>query len=145
MFPFSISFTKSLGVKCTHVDIERIMSHIQIFIEKKTGEDIEINRCSLTFKSKPFNFRWNTNIMVPIERGRFELQIGKEESSLKYTFYMYRLLVIAAILSIPFGLIESNILISLFAFLWLGGMNWLLAIIRHNIMLDDLIQEINSL
>jgi hypothetical protein len=120
------------------------MSYIENFITKKTAEDVIIDRNELTFKSSFFRMRWNTNIMVTIEKGKFNLIDNGNESVLTYEIFMYRILAIVAVISIVM-VVSTQPWFGFVCLAWLGGMNWITSIIRHRNMLSDIAIGVDNL
>lgn len=144
-FPFTIKFKKCFQVKLTETDKELALRYIEDFIEKKSAENIIICGNELTFYSNFFTMRWNTNIMSLIEKGMFHIINDENGCILSYEFFMYRFFVIVAIMSVVMGFFSKNIWVSFACFALLGGVNWVIAIIRHRIMFGNIITGIDSL
>ena len=144
IFPFTISYTRRLSKKLSDNETARALNQIKTIIEKKTAEDIEIKKDSLTFKVSLFGLRWNWNVMVPIEKGQFNLVTSDNTTTLTYEFFMYRMLIITSIMSIFGGLVSGQIGVGIFFFTVLFGLNWITALIRHNGLIDDIAWEINE-
>lgn len=142
VFPFSIKFSRRLKHNIALSDTNTILNYIEDFIAERTGEDITIQENRLTFSSTYFKMRWSTNIMAPIEKGEFKLINDERGSKLTYTFFMYRLFIGIAILSVFMAAVSKEFRIGVLCFAWLGGMNWAIAIIRHFNMLDDIVYGI---
>lgn len=84
------------------------------------------------------------DILGPIEKGEFKITQGNGGIVLTYEFFMFRLFIIVAIMSLAVGLGTKELNNGLMCFAWLGGMNWLIALIRHRLMLVDIANEIDS-
>ena len=145
-FPFSIKYSARLGDNFTSGRIKETLEFIEEFITKKTGDGIIIEDNKLTFKSKFFKWgRWNTNILVPIEKGVFIIVDKGDRTLLTYEFYMYHLFIAVTIMSTFIASVSQQVWVGILCFLWLGGMNWLTAIIRHKMMLNEIAKEIDNL
>jgi hypothetical protein len=145
-FPFSIKYSTQLGNNFASDRNKETLEFIEDFITKKTGDDIVIEDNKLTFKSKFFKWgRWNTNILVPIEKGVFIIVEKGDRTLLKYEFYMYHLFIGVIIMSIFMATVSQQFWVGIICFLWVGGMNWLIAIIRHKMMLNKITKEIDNL
>ena len=143
-FPFSIKYSARLN---NHFSIDRkeeTFKFIEDFITNKTGDEIIIEGDKLTFKSKFFKDRWNTNILVPIEKGVFIIIDKGDRYILTYEFYMYHLFIAVTIMSTFIAIFSQQVWVGILCFLWLCGMNWLIAIIRHKMMLNEITKEINN-
>lgn len=145
IFPFSIKYSVQLGDHFTRDRNKETLEFIEDFICKKTGEDITIEDNKLTFRSNFFQLgRWNTNILVPIEKGIFTIVDKGDRTLLTYEFYMYHLFIMVTILSVIIATVQQ-IWFGIFCFSFLGGMNWLIALIRHKMMLHEIAKEIDNL
>ena len=144
-FPFSIKYSARLNDNFASNRKIDAFEFIEAFITKKTGDDIVIENDKLTFKSKFFKWRRNTNILVPIEKGVFTIIDKGDRTILTYEFYMYRLFISVTIMSAFMAIVSQEVWFGIFCFFWLGGMNWLIAIIRHKMMLNKITKEIDSL
>lgn len=145
-FPFSIKYSERLSGNFTKDRNIVALEFIKDYIIKKTGENIIIENEKLTFKSKFFKLgRWNTNILVPIEKGVFIIKDKGTETILTYEFYMYHLFTAVIIISVFMATISQQVFFGIICFLWIAGLNWLMAIIRHKIMLKEIAREIDKL
>ncbi len=144
IFPFSIKCKRKFKEIISSEDFDTVMSYIQDYIDAKTCENTTVNGLTLTYKTGSFRNKWNTDILATVERGKFELINVESENILTYEFFMYHLFLGAFLISIIFGLFSSEIWTGVFCFAWLGGMNWLIATIRHRLMLRDIVLEIEN-
>lgn len=142
-FPFSVKYSITLKGKIAPENYPKILEHIRTFIIDKPAKDIIIENNKLSFK--PGTYYWNWNIMVSIEKGIFSIIEKEDHVILTYEFFMYHLFIATGIMSVIAGILTQILWIPIAAFLWLGGMNWFLALIRHKSMLEDLASEINVL
>lgn len=146
IFPFSIKYTVELVESFTAKDNKKTLEFIEEYILKKTGEDIVVEENKLTFKTRFFSFkRGKSNILAPIEKGVFVIVAKGDRTLLTYEFYMFRLFVIVTIMSIFTTIFSQKIGDGVYLFLWLGGLNWIITIIRHKRMLNEIKSEINKL
>jgi positive regulator of sigma E activity len=145
IFPFSIKCSRKLKEKVSIEDSKIVMAYIQKFIESKTCESIVINENQLSYKTGSFRNKWNSDILTDVEKGKFELINNENESILTYEFFMYNLLLSTLLISILIGMISSEIYIAIFLFALLGFGNWIIIIIRHRLMLKEIVTEIETL
>lgn len=82
--------------------------------------------------------------MVPIEKGQFNLITSDNATTLTYEFFMFRMFIMTIILSGFGGLVSGQIGVGLFFFTCLFGGNWIIALIRHNGLIDGIVWEINE-
>lgn len=146
IFPFSIKYSARLSDNFTSDISKEAFEFIEYFITEKTGNDIITKDNRLTFKSSPFKGgRLNTNILVPIEKGTFSIVDKGDKRILTYEFYMYRLFIVAIILSAFLAIGSQQVWTGIRCFLWIGGINWLIALYRHKMMLAEITKGIDNL
>ncbi len=144
-FPFSIKYSAQLKNYASDRNKETL-EFIEDFITQKTGDDIVIEGNKLTFKSKLFKWgRWNTNILVTIEKGVFTIIDKGDRTILTYEFYMYHLFIAVTFFSAFIATVSQQIWDGILSFIWLGGLNWLIAIVRHKMMLSEIAKKIDNL
>lgn len=145
IFPFSIKYSNKLNLDYTKNQNELIFKIIYKHILEKKGEDIKISKDVLKFKSSFFNFdRTNFNIFTPIEKGVFRIKKENQKLIIEYQFYMYRLFLISILISLFFFLISKKVVFGLIVFCWILGINWIVAIIRHKLMLNKIVKLIEK-
>lgn len=146
IFPFSIKYSKILTPSFSQNKDKVVLEFIKDFIEKKSGDDIVINDRQLTFRSRFFKSgRWNSNILVPIERGVFKLADKGDRTILTYEFFMYHLFIFVTIFAVFLMTISQHMWVGFIIFLWIGGINWIVTIIRHRLMIKKIVKGIDNL
>jgi len=145
MFPFSIKYSAQLSGNITSNEYELVLNYIKEFVEKKTADDVIVWENGLEFKSRLFRWRSRNNIMSSIDKGEFYILNKENRTILIYEIYMYFLLLSALGFAVIIGIITRNSALSAFVLLFMGGLNWLVAIIRHKYMLSALKKKINTL
>lgn len=146
IFPFSIKYSKILTPSFSQNKDKVVLEFIKDFIEKKSGDDIVINDRQLTFRSRFFKSgRWNSNILVPIERGVFKLADIGGRTILTYEFFMYHLFIFVTIFAVFLMTISQHMWVGFIIFLWIGGINWIVTIIRHRLMIKKIVMGIDNL
>ncbi len=143
-FPLTIKYSRRLDKKLSDDEVSLILNYIGKAIEKRSAEDIKIRENSLTFKSSLLGARWNWNIMVPIEKGKFILTNSDNETFLTYEIFMYRLAIIAAIMSLLGSMGTRLVWVGVYFFAVLFGLNWITAVIRHKTMFSDLVIDVKD-
>jgi hypothetical protein len=121
------------------------MTYINDFILLQTGEDIVIEGNKLSYRSGFFKFRRIYNILAHVDKGSFHLEFNDEGCRLNYEFSMYRLFVISFFLSLLVGAFYLHLLMALIFFAIMLFPAWLVAIIRHRLMLSEIILDIEIL
>lgn len=146
MFPIEIRLRKRLYLKdaALEQDNEILEFFKQEFINRK-ADNVRIVNNEVIFKNKLFKFVNNWNIMVPVDKGILAIRkYRRSEIEIEYLFSLKVTLIIGGIFGIIFGLFSRMWFVGLGAFLWLGGMNWLIALIRHSIMFGNLNHELKE-
>ena len=108
----------------------------------KPAKDIVIEDNSLSFKAGSAWSNWN--IMQTIDRGVFRLEEKEGDVILTYEFFMYKLFIYTSIMALAMGIVSQKIWAGVGAFLWLCGMNWIIGVMRHRGLLDELAADIDS-
>jgi len=144
LFPFTIRYSGRFREKVKPDEVDRVLSYIKRFVADKTGEEVEIAGNQLIFRTSLFALRWSTNILAPIEKGVFNIVTLNEKTILTYEFFMYRLWIIATLMSILIGYISKELWWGLLFFAGSAGLNWIITLVRHKFMLDHLIREIEN-
>ncbi len=140
MLPFDVKLKKRIKIKEYLIyDNSEILNFFKKeFIDRK-ADNVRIENNTVRFNNNFFKFINNWNIMVPVDKGILVINNDKnEEIEIEYSFSLKVTLVIGFIAGLLFYLFSKLWFVGLFAFLWLGGMNWLTAVIRHSFMFSDL-------
>lgn len=144
-FPFSIKYVALINENINEKNAQLILNYIKNFIEQKTADNIVIKDNTLSFKSSFFKpGRWNTNILVPIEKGVFQLFNEGNNSMISYEIFMYHLFIGTILISVFMAIFSGLFWVGFIAFFWLGVMNWIVALIRHKRMLIQIALNINQ-
>jgi hypothetical protein len=145
IFPFSVKFTARLRSDFTLDRTSKALDTISAVIASKKGEKITIENNKLSFKS-PFDKRyaWRNNILLTIDKGEFVVSQKAGRVVISYEFYLYRLFILTGVMAILFALNEKKFDGLVLSVLCIGVLNWLLVLVRHRIMLNDIINEINE-
>ncbi len=144
MFPFTIKYSEKLNNNFNIDKNKEVLEYLQDFMTKKKAEDIVIENNKLTFISKYFK-SGRYDILSTIEKGLFVIENNQGETKITYEFYMYRLFLIVTIMSLFIFLFNDDTSFAILCFSWLGGMNWLITIIRHKMMLTEITRGIDTL
>ncbi|RZJ51637.1 MAG: hypothetical protein EOO44_14300 [Flavobacterium sp.] len=138
---YSTAFERKLNT----ADYKLALNFIGDFLTKKTADHITIEENRLIFKCDFFKMGWSTNILVQTEKGIFTIVEKENKSLLIYKFFMYQLFGGAFVMSLIIAFVSTEIWMGIFCFLWLGGMNWVIALFRHRSMLNEIVVEIDTL
>lgn len=136
MFPFSFTYTNKLTEPIEKNDIIKQLAQ---YVEENKGQDLIILNDSLSFKISLMS-SWSFSKFVFIEKGVFTLS----GNTISFKFYMYRLLIIAAMMSILTILQTHELWLGLFFFTIIGLGNWGYALLRYSRMLNDITASFNK-
>jgi hypothetical protein len=145
MFPFYIKLKKTISISSLGADYRNeILEFFEVELNERKADNLKIEENVLIFRNHFFKLN-NLNIMAPIDKGEVKVQeASKNFVKVQYQFSLRITLLFGAIAGFSFFLISKEWNVGLFAFLWLGGMNWLTAAIRHYIMFNDLIKKLTK-
>ncbi len=143
-FPFSNRYVRELDDSLTDDQLASAMEYIKAFMEKKRADDVVLQEGRLTFNSGFFTIRWNFDILTTIDRGVFTIVSEGGKTTITYEIFMYSLFIIVPIMSIAIGLLSKEIWGGIGCFLWLGGMNWIIALTRHGGMFREIVEGIDG-
>lgn len=145
VIPFSIQYSKCINAKVSFDDFNKILNYIGDVLYDKSAEKVLIDKDQLTYKSGIHIGRWNFNILKSVEKGIFDLEFRENKCYLKYEFFMYQMLLISLVAGIVFGIVESDFKEFLIFFGILYGLNWIIAIIRHRLMFNEMVSDIEDM
>jgi hypothetical protein len=134
MFPFSFTYTNKLTEP---IEKREIINLLAQYVEKNKGQDLVIKYDSLSFTVSLMS-SWSFSKFVLIEKGVFTLN----DDNISFKFYMYRLLIIAALMSILTIIQTHELWLGLFFFTVIGFGNWGYALFRYNRMLNHITASI---
>jgi len=145
MFPFLIKYKKTLNSNFDLIDNEVLLKSFKENLKRDGVDRIFIeNNSILRYENDFFAIRpgWNWNIWVGISGGQIEIIEEDNKRKVTYLFNTSRFFIIGALAGIAFGLFSKMILIGLFAFSFLGLLNWIISISRHRANLSSLLNEV---
>ncbi len=136
MFPTSIKGTIELST-CEPSDIPRILINVRSELEAASARDIHLSENKISFRGGIFRLVTNWNVLVPIGSGEIEVDPGSPPV-LKYNFSTLEILVIASLMALFVGgsmalarpITLQTMEFPIVAWLWLFGMNYLVAAFR---------------
>jgi hypothetical protein len=143
IFPFSFRYSRKLADSMLISDKELLLNHIAEFLENKKARNVRVSGNQLEFSTSLFEIGWgiNWNVLMPIEKGKFAIVSDGDREHLTYEFSMYRLILVALVGSILLGIAGSDISMGLIFFVFLGGLNWIIAFIRQRLMLNIILKD----
>lgn len=142
MLPFSVKYSVDTTIKSGENERARVLEHIKEYLTLKTTKDIKINDSTVSFKSASWS-SWN--IMSTIEKGAFKVKDWNGYLVITYEFFMYQLCIIAPAMAVSLGVVSQNWLFGVIMFCLLFGLNWIIALLRHRAMFDEIISEVKRL
>jgi hypothetical protein len=132
-------------VKLPAGEQKRVMNFIQFYLENRTADDVVVTGERLTFKVRFFRFRFNFNIMKAIDGGEIVIDDIGFNSELHYKILLVKLFVITTIISIIVFLATHSLLLAFLLFLLFCGSHWIIVVIRHSLMLNNILNGIEAL
>ena len=142
MLPFSVKYSIDTAIKNGENERARVLQYVQEYLAQKSTKDISINNDTVSFKSASWS---NWNIMSVIEKGTFEVRDWNGYMVITYEFFMYQLCIIGTAMAIVFGLVSQSWLFGIVAFCMFFGANWLIALLRHQVMFYEITDGIKRL
>lgn len=148
IFPFTLTLRKKLTGEIENYSSEEILIHVSQLFKESSADHVRIIDNSVIAENKLFTFRirrgGNTNRWGGISRAKFEIIEYGNIGNAFYTINLTRILVVGVVLGIV-GLFLGDYWIGLFAFLFFGGLNWLVKIIQHTSIFHDIIGNIETI
>jgi hypothetical protein len=141
MFPLTITFSEKLPKNFDERYYGMGIQTIKHILTENKGRIKSIEDDGLTFKGS--HSYWRGSICKGVDKGAFKIQKKNNKVIVIYKIFFYELFIFTSIAGIVFGAISQEIWVGIGIFLWLGGMNWITAIIRHQSMLKDIALEID--
>ena len=145
MFPFLIKYKKTLNSNFDLIENEVLLKSFKENLKRDGVDRIFIeNNSTLRYENDFFAVRpgLNWNIWVGISGGQIEIIKDEDKRKVTYLFNTSRFFIVGAIAGIAFGLFSRMILIGLFAFSFLGLLNWIISILRHRENFSSLLNEV---
>jgi hypothetical protein len=142
IFPFSIKYKRN--ITGYQISDEDLLNHIEAFLgNNRLVKNIKVFEDKLEFSTYKFAIGWgiNNDVLAPIEKGKFIILKDEDCKYLTYEFFMYRLISITFLMSAFIALVESDISVGFLVFGILGGLNWIVALIRQGMMMDQIIKD----
>ncbi len=146
MFPLLVKYNKE--IELNNPEKQTTNGILVCFAEKlakKKADNIKVEEHRLTFKNNLLRLTSNWNIMLPVDYGEITIKNNSSNKiKIRYTISLRRILLIVAIISFIIYGSSKSLNNGLIAFGWLGGMNWIIAVIRHRILFNNLIYDIQE-
>ena len=141
IFPFSVCFNTSLKTIVTPDNKEQILRYIEKNILRDKADNVVVKDISVYYKGSTSN--WRSSLFGSVDNGVFNLIYKNDSWFLNYQIIMFRLFIIASIMSIIIG-VGGPWWIGIAAFSWLCGANWIINFIRHGAVATDIATGIDE-
>ena len=145
IFPFTLTLRKKLTGEIENYSSKEILIHVSQLFKESSADHVKIIDNYVIAENKLFTFRirrgGNTNRWGGVSKAKFEITEYENIRKAIYTINLTRILVVGGITGIV-GLFFS-VYWGLFAFLFFGGLNWLIKIIQHTVIFFDTIKDID--
>jgi hypothetical protein len=142
IFPIKYTFTQKVDISKLDTS-EHVFQVIQRCLLER-NEDLRLitNHSTLRF-DKSFFFTEKHNVFAPIDYGVFRLDVKK--SYLVYEIRFAYLFLFSFCAALLFSLESRGFKGGLFAFLILGVLNWIIAVVRNGKLFNKIVREIHTL
>lgn len=146
MFPLAIRLKKRFLI--TDFELEENSNMLEFFKQEfinRKADNVRIENNEVRFNNHSFKLISNWNIMVPVDKGKLTIKKDKRsEIVIEYQFSLKIILLISGIIGILIAFFTRLWTTGLFVFLWLGAMNWVIAVMRHSIMFSAMNSELKE-
>jgi len=147
IFPFSVSFNKQLKAKIISDNQQAILQYIMKSILDDKANNVVVEDIHVTYRGSTSN--WRGSLFGSVDDGIFSLIYKHNNWWLNYQINMRKLFIGTAILSSIMGVFAlvngGPWWIGIAAFLWLGGGNWIINLIRHETVAANIAEGIDEL
>jgi hypothetical protein len=141
-FPFTVTYSSRLSISMTDANKTLVLACIQDMLLKKSAKTVTVGTYEVGFKGS--TSPWRGSLMGSVDKGIFTLIEKDGISILTYKFYFIQLFIVTPLMGLCFGLFSKSVWIGVGAFLWLGGMNWVIAIVRHHSLFQEISEQLNN-
>lgn len=141
IFPFQVTFKKNIS-KFNFSNEEKLIKYIIQQLEKRNAKISENKDSLIQFKNVLFSGKFRN--LDWIDKGEIRIIKSSNELIIQYRFSLIQFISISLMIAFIFFLISGQIRIGTLAFLWLGGIGYILNLLRQYIFLSDLIYEFNG-
>ncbi|MET3498736.1 hypothetical protein FHW88_001043 [Mucilaginibacter sp. SG538B] len=146
-FPFSVHFDRPLKAIITPDNKEQILQCIKNSILEDKADNIVVQDLTVCYKGSTSN--WRGSLFGSVDNGIFYLIYKNNSWFLDYQINMRELFIVTSIMSTAmevFMLVNGGPWwVGIAAFLWLCGANWILNLVRHGGVADDIAARIDRL
>jgi hypothetical protein len=143
LFPVLIKYNRPLLGNIPPEKQSIVVQYIQTFITEKKADNVIISDTSVSYKGT--TSKWRGALFGGVDEGVFKLMEIDSKACIVYDFTMRRLFITTAIMSVVAGFVVRIWWVSIFAFLWLCGMNWIINLIRHGDLISEIVIGVNDL
>jgi hypothetical protein len=130
-FPVSVAGSISLPIdRSQPIRHEEFLSLIEAILDSKNANDVRRDGDTIWFRLPFLNRGWSWDIMIPYDSGRFDVDYGPNAIIVRYDLRVVRMLAITTTIAVVVGLLALNAPVAVFAWAWLFGMNYVIAVVR---------------
>lgn len=127
-FPFSIRYKKRLNALINDDNIERALKYIEERLEEKSADNIVRNGYSISYRGST---SYSGASLFGGLKGTLTIVTEDNTSYLIYELYTYKTFIANSFMSVAMFVVSHEWFVGVGSFLLLFGINWIIAILRH--------------
>ncbi len=144
----SIKFIKSTKAKITPLNQQVILDYICRKLIERKADGVTLADGQIKYQGSTSG--WNRAIFRDVDSGMFNLIQKEDKWVIVYVINLKKsLLIVSSIISLVAGIVMQLGLgkwwVGLLFFLWVYGLNFVITVMRHDVLAEDLLQEIDRL
>jgi hypothetical protein len=143
IFPVSFKYKRTLRGIITPDQQAVAIQVIKKMIVEKKGKNIVVENNSVSYKGTTAPGKGS--LLGAVDNGKFSLIDANDKSLLIYEINMQSLFITTGIMAVVAGVFVQRWWVSLIAFAWLCGMNWVIILIRHDNLVLEVAASVNDL
>jgi hypothetical protein len=142
VFPFAVKYKRTLRGAIPPDQQQYVLQQIKAIIAEQKADNIAILENEVTYKGSTSWGNWSKFRVV--DGGTFSIKNDGSKTTLTYQVRMRGLFIITPLMAIFMGISSGLWYIGLGAFLWLGGMNWVISVVRHHALASEIACRIDD-
>ncbi len=132
MFPFKVRYDRTIRAFIDPEKFSELLDFSGNLLSKEGADYFSREGNRLKFENRLFKLTWNWELMVPIGAGFVEIKEGQNNNiKIRYSITLTRVWALSVIAAFIIWISNKDIIWSLVAIGFLGGLNWIIAVIRH--------------
>lgn len=147
IFPFSVHFNRRLNFMITPDNKERILRYIAESLSQDKADNVTIGTMAVNYRGSTSS--WRGSLFGSVDNGTFNLIYKDASWLLDYQINMLKLFIGTSIMSTAMGVFAlvsgGPWWVGIAAFLWLCGGNWIIILMRHQAVADEIAAGIEEL